>query len=322
VLSFAIDGLRRRFAAEQRKAMAATADASREAHADPTGATDKTEKSATKEVMPDSRELEAAAAAMKALASWHAVETVEQARQACGGQGYLSVNRLPDLRADVDIFTTFEGDNTVLLQLVAKSLLAGFKKRFESGAMLGVARQVMSKAVAAVTEKNIVIVRRTDSEHLRDRGFHLAALRYREERLLETVAARFRKRLTEKKTPAHQAMLDVQEHMVALAQAHADRLALGWFDEAATACTDPELREWLDKLGALHALTLLRRDAAFYAGEGYFDSHKESAMRKETERLMNEIAPAAVGLVDAFGIPDACLAAPIAFMDPAHPRWP
>ena len=26
-------------------------------------------------------------------------------------------------------------------------------------------------------------------------------------------------------------------------------------------------------------------------------------------------------LVDGFGIPDACLAAPIAFFDPANPRW-
>lgn len=301
VLSFAVAGLRRRFANDQRASLEASArgDAA----------------------IPDTRETEAFAAALKALASWHAVETVEQCRQACGGQGYLSVNRLPDLRADVDVFTTFEGDNTVLLQLVAKSLLSGFKKRFESNALAGVVRQVMSKAATAVTEKNVIVVRRTDSEHLRDRGFHLAALRYREERLLETVSARLRKRLAAKKDP-QEAMLDVQEHLVALAMAHADRIALSWFDEGVASCPDEELRGWLDKLGALHALTLLRRDASFYIQEGYLDGHKEGAMREETERLMKELAPAAVALVDAFGIPDATLAAPIAFMDPAHPRWP
>ena len=38
-------------------------------------------------------------------------------------RGYLAENRLTTLKADTDVFTTFEGDNTVLLQLVAKGLL-------------------------------------------------------------------------------------------------------------------------------------------------------------------------------------------------------
>lgn len=296
VLSQAIRGLRERFTQAQRQSGQAEGEAA------------------------DTRELEASAAALKALASWHAVETLRECRQACGGQGYLSVNRLPDLCADIDVFTTFEGDNVVLLQLVAKSLLTGFKKRFESTGIGGVARHLATKARVAVMEKNVLAVRRTDSAHLRDRGFHRAALRYREEVLLETASQRLRKRLEAKLDP-HATMLEVQEHLVALARAHADRIAFEWWDEAVQACTDPEMAPWLERLGALHALTKLRDEAAFYLGEGYFDSGKESAMRRETEVLLDELHPAAVALVDAFGIPDACLAAPIAFMDPAHPRW-
>jgi len=274
----------------------------------------------TREEEGDTRELESSAAALKALASWHAVDTLRACREACGGQGYLQVNRLPDLCADVEIFTTFEGDNTVLLQLVAKSLLTGFKKRFESTGMAGIARHLVGKARVAVTEKNLLAIRRTDPEHLRDRAFHLAALRYREERLLETAAARLRKRLEGKRDP-HAAMLEVQEHLVALARAHADRLALQWFDESVASCTDAAIVPWLDRLGALHALTRLREEAAFFISEGYFDAQKEHALRKESVALLAELRRGAVGLVDAFGIPDTCLAAPIAFMDPAHPRW-
>lgn len=269
---------------------------------------------------PDTREIEAEAAALKALASWHAVDTARGCREACGGQGYLSVNRLPDLCADVEIFTTFEGDNTVLLQLVAKSLLTGFRRRFEGNGLGGVARHLLDIARTAVAEKNPVAVRRTDDAHLRDRGFHLAALRYREERLLSTAAARLRKRLGAKMDP-HAAMLEVQEHLVALARAHGDRLALAWFDEAVSALPAGEVRERLDRLGALHALTVLRAEGAFYLTEGYFDAVKERAIREEGEALLRELQPDAVGLVDAFAIPPACLAAPIAFMDPAHPRW-
>src|SRR6185295_8115469 len=51
---------------------------------------------------------------------------IQEAREACGGAGYLAENRLIALRADTDVFTTFEGDNHVLLQLVAKELLTAY----------------------------------------------------------------------------------------------------------------------------------------------------------------------------------------------------
>ena len=52
---------------------------------------------------------------MKATASWHATETIQTCRECCGGAGYMSVNRFAALKADTDVFTTFEGDNTVLM---------------------------------------------------------------------------------------------------------------------------------------------------------------------------------------------------------------
>ena len=60
--------------------------------------------------------------------------------RACGGAGYLAENRLPGLKADTDVFTTFEGDNTVLLQLVAKELLTGYADHFGELDWLGTAR--------------------------------------------------------------------------------------------------------------------------------------------------------------------------------------
>jgi acyl-CoA oxidase len=305
VTSFAVDGLRRRFAEATR------------AHGETEGGGEVAREGAD---APDTRELEAQAAAIKALATTHAVDTARACREACGGQGYLSVNRLPDLCADIEVFTTFEGDNTVLLQLVAKSLLAGFKRRFEGHGFGGVARHLAQRAKTAVTEKNAIAARRTAPEHLRDRGFHLAALRYREESLLASAAGRLRKRLTAK-MELEQATLEVQEHLVALAKAHAERLTLEWFDAGVNEVKDATLRALLDKVGALHGITVLRADAGFYIGEGYFEPTKESALRRESDLLIRELLDSAVGLVDAFAIPDACLAAPIAFMDPAHPAW-
>src|SRR5690242_10612270 len=45
------------------------------------------------------RSLESRAAGTKALGTWHASRTIQECREACGGAGYLSVNRFDALRA-------------------------------------------------------------------------------------------------------------------------------------------------------------------------------------------------------------------------------
>ncbi|HEV3211197.1 MAG TPA: acyl-CoA dehydrogenase family protein, partial [Chthoniobacterales bacterium] len=69
----------------------------------------------------DSRPLETLAAGLKAFTTWNATQVIQTCRETCGGEGYLAVNRLAALKADTDVYTTFEGDNTVLMQLVAKN---------------------------------------------------------------------------------------------------------------------------------------------------------------------------------------------------------
>ena len=76
------------------------------------------------------RELETLAAGLKATSSWHATKTVQTCRECCGGAGYLSVNRFAALKADSDIFSTFEGDNTVLTLLAARGRLTDYKDHF------------------------------------------------------------------------------------------------------------------------------------------------------------------------------------------------
>ena len=80
----------------------------------------------------DGRELEGMAAAFKVANAAHATVTIQACREVCGGAGYLWDNRLALLNADTDVFTTFEGDNTVLLQLVTKGLLTNSQDSFES----------------------------------------------------------------------------------------------------------------------------------------------------------------------------------------------
>ena len=97
------------------------------------------------------RELETLAAGVKAVATWHASETIQSCREACGGAGYLRTSRFAALKADTDVFTTFEGDNTVLLQLVAKNLLTDYRDAFGELDPLGLAQFVAGQALGVLS---------------------------------------------------------------------------------------------------------------------------------------------------------------------------
>lgn len=259
----------------------------------------------------DSLEVEALAAGLKAYTTWHTTRTLQEAREACGGQGYLVANRLPGLKADSDVFTTFEGDNTVLMQLVAKSLLTGYRQRFEDDRVFTVMKLIAERASGALTDRNPFVVRRTGSEHLRDGDFQLRALRFREEELLASVARRLRKRLGAG-VDSFEAFNQCQEHLLALAHAHVERGVLEQFLLGVAAVEDAGVKAVLGKLCDVYGLSCLENASAWLLEHGQLEGSKAKAIRKEVLRLCAEVRPDAVALVRAFGIPDTSLGAPIA----------
>ncbi|MEM9291163.1 MAG: acyl-CoA dehydrogenase [Acidobacteriota bacterium] len=263
----------------------------------------------------DRRSVEALAAGLKALATRHAVDTVQECREACGGKGYLSENRFGTLAADADIFTTFEGDNTVLLQLVSKGLLSDFKQQFERLDLLGLVRYLADRAIDAVTERNPWTTRIVEAEHLRDGDFQLDVLRHREQHLLSTVAQRLRNRIR-RGEESYEAFLACQNHLLALARASIERFTLEQFQAAIDSLQEPSLRAPLERLRSLYALSRIEADLGWFLEHGDLAKPKSQAIRLQVEALCSELRPDARALVDAFGIPDDVLAAPIA-LDPA-----
>jgi acyl-CoA oxidase len=254
----------------------------------------------------DAREIEALAAGLKALSSTHTVNTLQACREACGGQGYLEANRIPILKADTDVFTTFEGANDVLLQLVAKGLLTEYREHFGELRLWSAVRWLSGRAADAIAERNPIATRRTEPEHLRDPAFHGAAFRFREARLLGSLARRLRARIGEGED-SFSALNACQDHAVALAMASMDRFVLESFHAGMGAVADESARHALEPLAALHALSLIERDLGWYLEKGYIEPPKARAIRAEVNRLCHEIRADAVPLVDAFGIPDALL---------------
>ncbi|KAG0053240.1 hypothetical protein BGZ89_002970 [Linnemannia elongata] len=64
---------------------------------------------------------------LKSLHTWHLLDTLQATREACGGQGLKSSNRIGQMKADCDVMATYEGDNQVMLITVAKGCINDYK---------------------------------------------------------------------------------------------------------------------------------------------------------------------------------------------------
>jgi acyl-CoA oxidase len=273
------------------------------------------------QVEEDRRRLETRAAGLKAIATWHATETIQTCREACGGAGYLAENRVAQLRADTDVFTTFEGDNTILLQLVAKSLLTGYRDWFGDLRPMETAGAIASQAWETVVERTAareLIQRLTDDlvpgrereDDLLERDYHLGLMRWREEHILSGAARRLKRGIDDGGEP-FVVFNEAQDHVIATARAHVHRELLEAFSTAVERCQDPELRPPLKKLCDLYALSEIERDRAWFQEHGRISSTRAKMVTRAVNELCAELREQATELVDAFGIPDEVLAAPI-----------
>ena len=266
----------------------------------------------------EQRRLETLAAGLKAVSTWHTTQTIQTCREACGGAGYLSVNRLTELKADTDVFTTFEGDNTVLLQLVARGLLTNFRDEFGSMDTVGTVRYVADQVVGAVLERTAArslaqwiadaIPRGDEDPNLLDRRYHEYLFAWREKHVLEAAARRMKK-LMSADGDAFTAFNAVQDHLLLAARAHVDRVVLEHFDAAVDRCEDRDVKGLLDKVYDLYVLSLLERERAWFMEHGQLSGARAKAIITNVNRLCRELRPQARLLVDAFGIPEELLPA-------------
>jgi acyl-CoA oxidase len=258
----------------------------------------------------DMQEIEALAAGLKSFATWNATATLQECRECCGGKGYLSENRIDRLKNDSEIYTTFEGDNTVLMQLVAKSRLTEFKQEFSNMGLFGILNYVTDHATTSITEKNPFTTRNTDDSHLLDFDFYINAFRYRERDILESSAKRLRKHISGG-MDSFDAFNVSQHHLVQVAFAHIERVILEQFIKQVEETKDAECKAVLTKLCQLFALSQIEKNKGWYLESGYMEGAKTKAIRKMVNHRCWDIRQEAVPLVNAFNIPDQCLSAPI-----------
>nr|XP_023919132.1 acyl-coenzyme A oxidase 2, peroxisomal isoform X1 [Quercus suber] len=264
-------------------------------------------------------DVHALSAGLKAYVTSYTAKSLSICREACGGHGYAAVNRFGSLRNDHDIFQTFEGDNTVLLQQVAADLLKRYKEKFQGGTLAVTWNYLRESMNSYLSQPNPVTARWESADHLRDPKFQLDAFRYRTSRLLQSVAVRLNKH--SKTLGGFGAWNRCLNHLLTLAESHIESVILAKFIEAVKSCPDASTQEALKLVCDLYALERIWKDIGTYRNVDYVAPNKAKAIHKLADYLSFQVRNIAGELVDAFDLPDHVTRAPIAMQSEAYSQY-
>ncbi|KAJ4836034.1 Acyl-coenzyme A oxidase 3, peroxisomal [Turnera subulata] len=242
--------------------------------------------------------------AFKAMLTWHNMRTLQECREACGGQGLKTENRIGQMKAEFDVQSTFEGDNNVLMQQVSKALLAEYLKAKRQN------KPLKGFGLEHLNESCPVIPSHLTSSILRSSQFQIDVFRVRERDLLHRFAA---------EVSDYQANGETKESAILLAyqlaedlgRAFSDRVTLEILLETEASVSAASLKDVLGLVRSMYTLVCMEEDAAFLR-YGYLSTQNDAAIRKEVSKLCGELRPHSLALVDSFGIPDSFLS-PIAY---------
>lgn len=258
------------------------------------------------------REIHALSSASKPLAGWIAQSAIQECREACGGHGYLAINRFGELRDDNDPNCTYEGDNNMLLGQTSNYLLSLLEAKVQgshiscplhSADFINNMEQILTQSFHARTE-----------EGCRDPDFLVGAYQWLVCYLLKQSAAKLGLELSRRKDP-FTARNDSQVFFCrSLALAYIECTVLQKFKEAIfnEEETPESLRPVLLKLCSLYGLSSLETHlTTLYQGEFCRSVNDARIVRGAILSLCCELKGEAVALVDALAPPDFILNSPI-----------
>lgn len=277
-----------------------------------------------REDTPAMREdLETTAAALKATSTWYSLDTLQECREACGGAGFLSENRFTSLRADLDIYATFEGDNHVLLQLAAKRLVGDHGKKMAQaakspGGMAGILAGQAKDAVLHKTPLRRLGQTVADGAGARSAGRLLDADVQREliagryEGMVSATAMGMRPALQADSIRAQEVFDDNQVRLLGSAAAWAELVRWDAFTKAIGTVPDAGTRRVLTLLRDIYGLTTIERHLDWHLTNGRLSTGRAKAVTATIDRLLKMLRPHVSDVIDAWGFTQEHLRAPIA----------
>ncbi|KAI9359575.1 hypothetical protein DFJ73DRAFT_816848 [Zopfochytrium polystomum] len=235
---------------------------------------------------------------IKPLVTWNFERVATICRERCGGQGYLSANLFGLFLGFSHAGMTAEGDNSVLMQKVAKEQMAAVAK----GAVTYPSVDTSSIATWNLSTLDALV----------------KLARVREIALLQHLGKAMS--VTTPKAPAASRksifqvwMLEESDAIQAFARSFGERICMD--EMLAVIAAEPEstgLKPVLSVILKLFLLHALNVDAATLVGGGVLTPAQVAQMAETQRAAVKELAPYSMGLVKGLGVEDHMLYAPIA----------
>jgi len=245
---------------------------------------------------PKLAEVHALISALKALATWHCFQGVQECRQACGGLGYSYYARFSLILANMDVNQTWEGDNNVLLQQTGKYLLEAFKlkmkgkiKKTSTCEWIKVEPVEGSARCLADTEEALVTPQCIEE-----------AFEFRANLLLQRTAWELSAKLQEQHPI--EAWNDTQVFfMHDLARAYGELVMVKEFSLAAAKIVGPneDTVECMQLLFRLFSLTRINASMALWLESGYFSGDHAHMVRRQIKATLGALKRHVVALTYA-----------------------
>lgn len=232
---------------------------------------------------------------LKAAATWHRTTILQNCRECCGGMGVMAANKIGPMIYDMNVDTTFEGDNTVMMGAAAKPLV---------------------EAAVASRRTSIPPPPSINSADLGP-GCVAALLNWRQGAITAEVAAEVVAGSGNPKAAAA-AVESSMDRLVDLGWATVDASSLQTFMEEVQSAP-PAWRSTLNTLALVYGLSRVEAGLAGYLAGGALPGSAVAPLRRKINALCGELsrdgAKKALALCDGFGIPAHLLQAPIALRD-------
>ncbi|XP_063405470.1 uncharacterized protein LOC134688591 [Mytilus trossulus] len=219
---------------------------------------------------------------IKPLASWHVEECASTARERCGGQGYLSCNRFGPFIGLAHAAMTAEGDNSVLMQKVAKERLGVFRPHK---------------------------VDKSQSEDLSSTSYLHQLLLKRENSLFISLGKKMQAAGKEKLFDTW--MYQESDLVQAAAKSFGERLISERF-AAVIEQADSSLKPVLSTLYDLYLVDAVEKDLSWFVISKTMSIEAGGKVSERAADLCREVSPQSLALCQAFAMTDTMLSAPIA----------
>ncbi|KAG0340387.1 hypothetical protein BG004_006422 [Podila humilis] len=252
-------------------------------------------KDAEKTGMKDVKQFHVISSGLKSLHTWHLLNTLQATREACGGQGLKSSNRIGHMKADCDVMATYEGDNQVMLITVAKGSLSDYHpiknagvQQFNKEKFLG---QNFSDATLLSAAWQLDVL-----QH------HVYATSLR---LLEAVEKTKARAASSPQGPKLSLDSILDEHS-ALSQEFARALMEHWIMNEFVKAEQADKTDSLTLMRQLHGLWLLDTDPDVIRRR-YVNESVQERLRELVGAAIHRVHENVNALVDAFTVPDHLL---------------